>query len=52
MGIAEFHQAGPFGIFDHPALQRHGAQFVGGTAAWPHGKSSRKSGKLVVGGSL
>ncbi len=38
MGVAEFHHAGTFGVFDHAALQRHGAQFIGRTAAWPHGK--------------
>src|SRR5882724_471591 len=37
MGVAEFNHAGPLGIFDHAAFQRHGAQFVRRTAAWPHG---------------
>ena len=37
MGVAEFHHAGTLGIFDHAAFQRHGAQFIGCTAAWPHG---------------
>src|SRR6185312_14897053 len=41
MGIAEFYEAGPLGVFDDPAFQRHGAQLIGGTAAWPHGKSSK-----------
>ena len=43
MGVAEFHHAGAFGIFDDAAFQRHGAQFIRRTAAWPHGKSSEKS---------
>jgi hypothetical protein len=37
MGVTEFHQARPFRIFDDAALERNGAQFVRGTAAWPHG---------------
>src|SRR6202043_363742 len=37
MGIAELDHAGTFGIFDHAAFQRHGAQFIRRTAAWPHG---------------
>jgi hypothetical protein len=37
MGVAEFNHAGAFGIFDHAAFQRHGAQFIRRTAAWPHG---------------
>ena len=36
MGIAEFHEAGAFGVFHHASLQRHGAQLVGLSAAWPH----------------
>src|ERR1700730_5562214 len=36
MGVAEFHQAGPFGIFHHAAFQRYGPQLVRCTAAWPH----------------
>jgi hypothetical protein len=31
------HKPSNFGIFDHAAFQRHGAQFVRRTAAWPHG---------------
>ena len=54
MGVAEFHHAGAFGVFDHAAFQRHGAQFIGRTAAWPHGKSFRKFRKdwfaVLVGG--
>jgi len=45
VGVAEFNHAGAFGVFDHAALQRHGAQFVWRTAAWPHGKSSKNSPK-------
>jgi hypothetical protein len=36
MGVAELHEAGAFGIFDRAAFQRHGAQFIRRTAAWPH----------------
>ena len=36
MGVAEFDHAGTLGIFDHAAFQRHGAQFIRRTAAWPH----------------
>src|SRR4029077_20023876 len=42
VGVAEFNHAGTLGIFDDTAFQRHGAQFVRRTAAWPHGKSSSK----------
>jgi len=42
MGIAEFNHAGTLGVFDHAAFQRHGAQFIRRTAAWPHEKSSEK----------
>jgi hypothetical protein len=37
MGVAEFNHAGTFGVFDNAAFQRHGAQLIGRTAAWPHG---------------
>ena len=36
MGIAEFHETGAFGVFDHAALERDGAQFVDLSAARPH----------------
>jgi hypothetical protein len=42
MGIAELHHAGTLGVFDDAAFQRHGAQFIGRTAAWPHGEILRK----------
>jgi hypothetical protein len=45
MGVAEFNHAGTFGIFDRAAFQRHGAQFIRRTAAWPHGKSSNGTEK-------
>jgi hypothetical protein len=48
MGVAEFDHAGTLGIFDHAAFQRHGAQFVRRTAAWPHGKSSEKFSKKRI----
>jgi hypothetical protein len=54
MGVAEFNHAGTFGVFDHAAFQRHGAQFIRRTAAWPHGKSSANSANIwlavLVGG--
>jgi hypothetical protein len=40
MGVAEFHETGAFGIFDHVAFQRHGAHFIEFSAAWPHRASS------------
>ena len=39
MGIAEFHETGALGVFHHAALQRYGAQLVGGSAARPHAHS-------------
>ena len=45
MGVAEFDQAGTLGVFDHAPFQRHGAQFIGRTAAWPHEKSSENAVK-------
>ena len=39
MGVAKFHEAGALGVFHHAALQRHGAQLVGLSAARPHGTS-------------
>src|SRR3569833_167745 len=56
MGIAELNHAGTFGVFDHAAFQRHGAQLIGRTAAWPHGeilsKSSENSFAVLVGGGV
>jgi hypothetical protein len=46
MGIAELHHAGTFGVFDHTAFQSDGAQFVGRTTAWPHGKPPEIPGNL------
>jgi len=42
MGIAEFNHAGTLGVFDHAAFQRHGAQFIRRTAAWPHENPPKK----------
>jgi hypothetical protein len=39
VGVAEFHQTGAFGVFDHTAFQRNRSQFVRRTSAWPHGNS-------------
>jgi hypothetical protein len=36
MGIAEFHETGAFGVFDHAAFERDGAQFIDLSAARPH----------------
>src|SRR5262249_16046329 len=36
MGVAERHEAGAFGVFDHAALERYGAKLVGLSATWPH----------------
>ena len=39
MGIAEFHEARAFRVFDDAALERDGAHFIRLSAAWPHGLS-------------
>src|SRR6185503_16979274 len=36
MGVAEFHEAGAFGIFHDAALERNAAQFVDLSSARPH----------------
>jgi hypothetical protein len=45
MGIAEFHEAGAFGVFDYPAFQRNRTQFVDLSAAWPHRACSLDIGR-------
>ena len=39
MGVAEFHEARAFRVFDHATLERHGTQFVDLSSARPHGSS-------------
>ena len=36
MGVAELHETGAFGVFDHAAFERDRAQFVDLSAARPH----------------
>jgi hypothetical protein len=36
VGIAELHETGAFSVFHHAALERHGAQLIDLSAAWPH----------------
>jgi hypothetical protein len=36
MGVAELHEAGALGVFDHAAFQRYGAKLVGLAAARSH----------------
>src|SRR5579872_1017235 len=56
MRVAEFNEAGTFGIFDDTAFQRYGAQFIRRSAAWPHAKSPKLTNqgllrvRLLVGG--
>ena len=56
MGVAEFHQAGAFGVFGDAAFEGHGAQLIGRTAAGPHGEILSKSGEnsfaVLVGGGV
>jgi hypothetical protein len=45
VGVAEFHEAGAFGVFDHAAFQRHGAQFVRLSLARPQWRSPTRRRK-------
>ena len=50
MGVAELHEAGAFGIFDHAALEGDGAHFIGCPAAWPHREILLSYLRFVFGG--